>query len=400
MSDIVITGLGAVTPVGIGVEEFWKNISSGKCGIDEIKSIDTENLPIKKAGEIKNFNPKEFLPTRLVMDMEPFMQYAFVSAEEAAKQSGLELSSNRVAVVMASALSGINIISTSEKDYVEKGRAASPKFLTKAMGNMAASKFAIEKGIKGPSLTVTTACSSGGDAVYIASMLLKSGACDAAVVMGGEASICPTMVQSLYKTGALSQDGESRPFDKNRNGFVPGEGGGAIILETKESAEKRGAKVLAKLLGCANNNDAFNAVQPEPNGEGAGECMELALKSAGIEAKDVDYINAHGTATPMGDTAEANAIHHAFKGLNPLVSSTKGATGHMMGAGGITELIACIKAVETGIVPPNTGCAEVDETLGLNVITQDGYKADINIALSNAMGFGGQNSCVVVGRNL
>ena len=398
MSDIVITGMGVVTPAGIGVEEFWKNISSGKCGIAEIKSIDTENLPIKRAGEVKDFNAKDFLPTRLVMDMEPFMQYAYIAAEEAAAQSGLELASNRVAVVMASALSGINIISKSEKDYIEKQRAASPKFLTKAMGNMAASKFAIEKGIKGPSLTVTTACSSGGDAVYIASMLMKSGACNAAVVMGGEASICTTMVQSLYKTGALSPDGESRPFDKNRNGFVPGEGGGAIILENKEFAEKRGAKIIAKLLGCANNNDAFNAVQPEPEGEGAGECMELALKAAGIEAKDVDYINAHGTATPIGDMAEANAIHHAFGDLKPAVSSTKGATGHMMGAGGIIELIACIKAVETGIVPPNTGCTEVDEALGLNIITQPGYKAEINIALSNAMGFGGQNSCVIVGK--
>lgn len=398
MKDIVITGLGAVTPVGIGAEEFWESISSGKCGIDDIKSIDTQNLPIKKAGEVKNFNPKDFLPTRLVMDMEPFMQYAFVSAEEAAKQSGIELESSRVAVVMASALSGINIISTSEKNFIEKGRSASPKFLTKAMGNMAASKFAIEKGIKGPSLTVTTACSSGGDAVYLASMLINSNACDAAVVMGGEASICPTMVQSLYKTGALSPDGASRPFDKNRNGFVPGEGGAAIILETKESAQKRGAKPLARLLGCANNNDAFNAVQPEPNGEGAGECIKLALQSAGIDAKDVDYINAHGTATPMGDMAEANAIHHAFGSLNPFVSSTKGATGHMMGAGGIAELIACIKAVETGIVPANTGCADVDSSLGLNVVTGPNFKADINIALSNAMGFGGQNSCVIIGR--
>ena len=396
--NIVITGLGAVTPLGVGVEEFWKRLTAGECAIREIESIDVSELPVKRAGQVRDLNPKDYLPTKLCLDMEPYMQYAYIAAEEAIKQSGLETHSTRVGIVMASALSGIAIMEKTGADFAVKGRPAGPKFLVKAMGNIAAAQLSIHYGIQGPDMTVSTACSSGGDAVTLASLMIRSGMADAMVVMAGEAATTPAMIQSLSKTGALSKTGESLPFDKNRNGFVLGEGGGCLILESEEHAAARGAKVLAKLLGAANNTDAYNTVSPHPDGEGAVRCMKLALSDAGIEASSVDYINAHGTATHAGDVAETRAIDEVFGKENVFVSSTKGATGHMMGAGGIIELITCIKAIETGTLPVSTGLTEQDEECDLKLVTKENCRQEISVAMSNALGFGGQNSSLIVGR--
>lgn len=398
MNNIVITGLGAVTPLGVGVEEFWKNLTAGKCAISEIQSIDVSSLPVKNAGQVLNFNPKDYLPTKLTLDMEPYMQYAYIAAEEAIKQSGLETHSNRVGIVMGSALSGIGIIDKTGVDLAVKGRAASPKFLVKAMGNIAAAQLSINYGIQGPDMTVSTACSSGGDAITLATLMIRSGMADAMVVMAGEAAITATLIQSLTKTGALSKTGESLPFDKNRNGFVLGEGGGCIIIEKEECAKARGAKVLAKLLGVANNTDAYNTVSPNPEGIGAAACMRLALDDAGISPAEVGYINAHGTATHAGDIAETKAIDEVFGTGNVFVSSTKGSTGHMMGAGGIVELISCIKALETGVLPVNVGLTEQDEECDLTIVTEDNKQQEIKVAMSNAFGFGGQNSSIIVGK--
>lgn len=395
---IVITGMGAVTPIGVGVPAFWENLLAGTCGIGEITKLDTENLPLHRAAEVKDFKPKEHLPMRLVQDLEPFAQYAYVAAEEAIAQSGLDTHSPRVGVVMGTALSGVNLIGETHGQYVAAGKSASPKFLTKAMGNIAAAQLAIAHGIQGPSMTVGTACSSGGDAITLAALLLRAGAADAMVVMAGEAAICPSLIHSLCKTGALSKTGESLPFDQNRSGFVMGEGGGALVLESEEHAKARGAAVLARLLGCANNTDAYNPVSPHPEGAGAALCMRLALADAGLTPEQVGYVNAHGTATPMGDVAETCAIHAVFGSYAVPVSSTKGATGHMMGAGGLTEVIACVKAVETGTLPPNVGCSRQDERCDLNLVTAENNTRAIDAALSTSLGFGGQNSCVVVGR--
>ncbi len=396
--EIVITGLGAVTPLGVGVDEFWKNLTAGKCAIDEIKSIDVTNFPVKNAGQVWDFNPKDYLPTKLCLDMEPYMQYAYIAAEEAIKQSGLETHSERVGIVMGSALSGIGIIDKTGVDFAVKGRGASPKFLVKAMGNIAAAQLSINYGIQGPDMTVSTACSSGGDAITLASLMIRSGMADAMVVMAGEAAVTATLVQSLCKTGALSKTGQSLPFDKNRNGFVLGEGGGCLILESAEHAKERGANAIAKLLGVANNTDAYNTVSPHPDGLGAITCMRLALEDAGIAPEDVDYINAHGTATHVGDIAETRAIDEVFGKENVFVSSTKGATGHMMGAGGIVELITCIKALETGILPVNVGMTEQDEECDLKIVTEANKEQEIHVAMSNALGFGGQNSSIIVGK--
>lgn len=396
--QIVITGMGAVTPIGVGVDAYWDNLIAGACGIGEITKLDTAELPIHRAAEVREFKPKEHLSTRLAMDLEPFMQYAYVSAQQAIDQSGLDTHSHRVGVVMGTALGGITLIGDTQAQYATDHKQAGPKFLTKAMGNIAAAQLAIHFGIQGPSMTVSTACSSGGDAITLAALLLRAGAADAVVVLAGEAAICPSLIQSLCKTGALSKTGESLPFDKDRNGFVMGEGGGALVLESAEHAQGRGAAVLARLLGCANNTDAFNPVSPDPEGAGAAACMQLALADAGLAPEQVDYLNAHGTATAMGDTAETCAIHKVF-GTHPVqVSSTKGSTGHMMGAGGITEVIACVKAVQTGVLPPNTGLKCQDEACDLHLVTPDNNRRPIQVALSNAMGFGGQNSCVIVGK--
>ena len=402
---IVITGMGAVTPIGIGTDAYWQALLDGKCGIEEMTKTPLEGLPVKYAAEVKNFRPRDYLNSRLAADLDDFMQYAYVSAEEALRgsglmdENGLHAEPSRVGVVMGTALHGISHIAAVQKEVDEHGeKRVSPRFMTKIMGNIAAAQLAISHGLRGPSLTVSTACSSGGDAIFTACLLLESGMADVMVVMAGEAAECLLSVQSLCKVGALSKTGRSRPFDAERDGFVIGEGGGALILETEEHALARGAKIRARLLGCANNNDAFHPVSPEPDGAGAAECMRLALERAGLAPESIGYINAHGTATLKGDEAENAAIHSVFGSRRVPVSSTKGATGHMMGAGGVTEVIACVKAIETGLLPPNTGFTALGEGLDLNIVARTPEKRDITAAMSNALGFGGQNSSIIVGK--
>ncbi len=333
---IVITGTGAVTPLGTGTEAFWEGLVAGRCGIDEIRSIDASALPVRRAGEVKGFDPRDFLPNPLVLDTAPFARYALAAACMALEESGLDADSERVGLVMGTALQGMDFLLQAQQLRSEPCKGGDPKLLTKYMGNMAAAQFAIRRGIRGPSLTVSTACSSGGDAVTAGALLLRSGMADAVIVMAGEGAICPAAILSLYRTRALSPLGESRPFSAERSGFVMGEGGGALVLEAEEHAAARGAPLRARLLGWGNNLDAYHPVTPRPDGLQAAACMRLALKQAGLRPSDIGYINAHGTATRKGDAAEAAAIRAVFGEDAPPVSSTKGATGHMMGAGGVT----------------------------------------------------------------
>ncbi len=395
---LVITGTGAVTPLGIGTEAFWEGLVSGRCGIGEIEKIDTSALPIHRAGEVREFEPRDFMPKPLALDTAPFARYAIAAAAMALEESGLDACSDRVGIVMGTALHGMDYLAQAQQLFDEGGKGGDPKLMTKYMGNIAAAQFAIRRGIRGPSLTVGTACSSGGDAVTMAALLLKSGMADAVVVMAGEGAICPQAILSLHKTGALSPLGESRPFSADRSGFVLGEGGGALVLETEANALARGARPRARLLGWGNNNDAYHPVSPRPDGTQAAACMGLALKEARLLPSDIGYINAHGTATLKGDAAEACAIRAVFGDNCPPVSSTKGATGHMMGAGGITELIACVKALETGLLPPNLGFTAADEACPLPLVTETGARTELRAAMSNAFGFGGQNSSLIVGK--
>lgn len=396
---LVITGMGAVTPVGIGVENYWQALLSGSCGIADMRRISPEGLPVTRSAEVKDFDAKALLGTRLATDLDVFMQYAYAAGLEAFASFGPVGEPSRVGLVMGTALHGIGLTEAMQHEVEQKGmRKVGPRFISQIMGNMTAAHFAIQHGIKGPSFTVSTACSSGGDAISLAAMLLESGAADAMLVLAGEAAECALSVLSLSKAGALSKTGRSLPFDRERDGFVIGEGGGALLLETEEHARARNARIYGTLLGWANNNDAFHPVSPSPDGAGAAACMRLALDKAGIGPEEIGYINAHGTATEKGDLAECAAIHAVFGSRPVPVSSTKGATGHMMGAGGVTELIACVKALETGLLPHTVGLTTPGEEFDLNLIQGAPLERPIRAAMSNALGFGGQNSSIIVGK--
>ena len=279
-----------------------------------------------------------------------------------------------------------------------------PRFIPKILGNIAAANIAIDYNMQGPSFTVSTACSSGGDAIYIAATFMQAGKADVMLAVGAESVLCPLVIYSLANAKALSRRNDdpvtaSRPFDVTRDGFVIGEGGGALVLETEEHALARGAHIYAEIAGCGNTCDAHHVTAPHPEGRGAKACIRQAIAEAGIRPSDIGYINAHGTATHKGDAVEAAAIKEIFGGALPYVSSTKGATGHMMGAGGITETIACIKAIETGTLPPTINLNEVDpECAGIDFVANTAKQASIRYAMSNAFGFGGQNSSILLGK--
>ena len=405
MKRIVITGMGAITPVGIGVEEYWRGITSGVSGIDIIKSFDPGELAVQIAGEVKNYNPSDHLPKDLIRKTDPFMQYAYIAAEEAIKQSGIEIEPERTGIVMGTAMSGVATTAfTQEALSSAANKKVGPRFIPKILGNIAAANIAIDYNIQGPSFTVSTACSSGGDAINTAMMCMQSGKADVMLAVGAESVLCPLVIYSLANAKALSRRNDdpktaSRPFDVTRDGFVIGEGGGALVLETEEHALARGAKIYAELMGCGNTCDAHHVTAPHPEGRGAIACMKQALADAGLSPSDIGYVNAHGTATHKGDTVETNAIKTLFGDTLPIVSSTKGATGHMMGAGGVTETITCIKAIETGVIPPTINLNEIDpECAGIDFAPNTTKKAEISYAMSNAFGFGGQNSSIIVGR--
>lgn len=405
MKKIVIPGMGAVTPLGIGVDTFWKNLTEGKSGIDTIKSFDPSELAVQIAGEVKDFNPSEYMPKDLIRKTDPFMQYAYTAAKEAINQSGITIEPERTGIVMGTAMSGISTIAfTQDALSGASHKKVGPRFVPKILGNIAAANIAIDYNIQGPQFTVSTACSSGGDAINTAAMCMQAGKADVMLAIGAESVLCPLVIYSLANAKALSRRNDSpatasRPFDTSRDGFVIGEGGGALVLETEEHALARGAKIYGTIMGCGNTGDAHHVTAPHPEGRGAIACIKLALNEAGLNPEDIGYINAHGTATNKGDTVETSAIKKVFCDKLPYVSSTKGATGHMMGAGGITEVISCVKAIETGIIPPTINLNEVDpECAGIDFVANTAKKADISYAMSNAFGFGGQNSSVIVGK--
>ena len=402
MEKIAVTGMGAVTPVGVGVRHYWNNLIEGKSGISKITAFDTSELAVEIAGEIKNLNPAEHMPKELIRQTDAFMQYAYIAAKEAICDSRITINPRRTGIVMGTALGGITTTARTQESLSEAAhKKVGPRFIPKILGNVAAANIAIAYGIKGPSLTINTACASGSDAVNTACMLIKSGKADAVLAVGAESVLCPLVIYSLSNAKTLSHNPDpvkaSRPFDKNRDGFVIGEGGGALMLESLSSAVSRGAKIYGIISGGANTSDAYHVTASEPDGEGAAECMRLALSEAELSPADIGYINAHGTGTVKGDISETRAIKAVFE-TPPPISSTKGATGHMMGAGGITEIIACIKAIETGIIPPTLNLDEPDSECDLDYTPNIAKNADITHAMSNAFGFGGQNSSIIISK--
>ena len=403
---LVITGMGAVTPVGIGVAAYWSALTRGQCGVGPITRFDASDLPVRIAAELKGFDPVDFMPKTLARTMDPFMQFAFVAAQEALTDSGLsvESESDRIGIVMGTAMGGVTTVARTQEAY-DAGHRVGPRFVPMTIGNIAAAQIAIAHGIHGPSLTLNTACSAGGDAMMTAAMLLKTGEADAVLAVGGESILCPIVVSGLSQAKALSRRNDDpehacRPFDLDRDGFVIGEGGGALVIETEEHALARGAKIHAVLAGYANTSDAHHVTAPCPDGAGAAACMQRALARAGMQPSDIGYINAHGTSTMLGDKAETLAIKAVFGGREsaPPVSATKSATGHLMGAGGLTEAIACIKAIQDGILPPTLHLDTPDPDCDLDYVPNTARKADVSAAMSNSLGFGGQNSSIILSR--
>ncbi len=411
---VVITGLGAVTPLGTGVDKFWDNLIAGKSGIATITKFDVTDLPVQFAGEVKDFNPEDYMDKKQAREMETFMQYGFAAADEAMKNAGLTMDENgeypipraRIGVVFGTVFAGIANVADSQ-DKLSTGRASriNPRFITKIIGNIGAAQIAIAKKLQGPSLTVSTACSSGIDAITTGNMLIESDMADIVICVGAEAANCPLTIEGLSALHALSHRNDepetaSRPFDVDRDGFVMGEGSGAVIIEKLSVAEKRGAKIRAELLGCSNGTDGFHVTSPHPDGIGAVATMKGAMEAAGIEATSVDYINAHGTSTPKGDTIEVKAIKSLFgdHAKKLAVSSTKASMGHLMGAGGVVETIVCVKAVEEDILPPTINQFTPDPECDLDFVPNEARKSEVNIAMCNAFGFGGQNASVLVGK--
>lgn len=408
-STLVITGMGAVTPIGTGTTDYWNNLVNGVCGIDTITRFAVDDLPVHIAAEVRDFYPEKLIPHAHERNMALFAKYGYVAAMEALQDAGLEevRDPERVGIVMGTAMDGMSTLAATQARLSSGSlHKVGPRLVPMILGNMTAGILAIACGFHGPSITVNTACSSGGDAIMTAAMLLNSGEADAILVVGGESILSPVLISSLAAARALSRRNDdpkhaSRPFDRDRDGFVIGEGGGALVLETARHAGQRGVTSYATLAGYANTQDGYHITSPDPHGAGAAKCMQLALARAGLAPADIGYLNAHGTSTPMGDKVETLAIEAVFgKGAGHLlVSSTKGATGHMMGAGGITEIIACIKALQTGLLPPNLNYHTPDPDCALNLVANTAQQADIHAAMSNSLGFGGQNSSVILTRD-
>lgn len=402
---VVITGLGAVTPIGNNVAEFWKGIEEGKCGIDEIKSFDTTNFKVKLAGEVKNLDVEEVLDKKSAKRLDRYSQLAMISAKEVMEDSKLDVSkidATRFGVIVASGIGGLTTIETCAKVLAEKGPdRVSPMFIPMAISNMAAGNISIEYGAKGESFCVTTACASGTHAIGEAYRLIKHGYQDVIMAGGTEASINELGIAGFTNIKALHQGTDknraSIPFDKERSGFVMGEGAGLILLEDLEHAKKRGAKIYAELVGYSATSDAYHITAPSPDGEGGARAMINAMKDANISPEDITYINAHGTSTHLNDAGETLAVKTAFgeSAKKVMMSSTKSNTGHLLGAAGGVEAIACIKAIETSLVPPTINYKVPDEECDLDIVPNTPRHAEIKYAMSNSLGFGGHNSSLI-----
>ena len=403
---VVITGLGAITPIGNNVEEFWKGIKEGKCGIEEITTFDASNFKVKLAAEIKNYNPEEHFDRRSAKRMDRFAQLSIVASREAMKDSGIteeNTDMTRLGVMVGSGIGGLKTIEDQTTVLIQKGpERLSPMYIPMAIGNMATGNIAIEIGAKGESLPIVTACATATHCIGEAYRIIKHGYQDAMLAGGTEASITPTGIAGFTNMKALTQATDktraSIPFDKERSGFVMGEGAGVIVLEDLEHAKKRGAKIYAEIVGYGASSDAYHITSPNPEGEGGARAMMSAIKDAKIKPEEVTYINAHGTSTSLNDSCETKAIKKVFgeSANKVLVSSTKGNTGHLLGAAGGVEAIACIKAIEDDFVPPTINYKVPDEECALDVVPNEGRNMEVKYAMSNSLGFGGHNSTILM----
>ena len=406
---VVVTGIGLVTPCGIGTDNVWNNILSGKSGIGPITRFDTEQFDTKFAGEVKDFNPEDYIQPKEVKKMDLFIHYAIAAAHIAMNDSGLDMGkedSERVGVVVGTGLGGLPTIEKYHSVLLERGPGRiTPFFIPMLIANEAPGHIAIQHGIKGPNLCIVTACATGAHSIGDACRIIQYGDADVMVAGGSEANLTPLTVGGFNAMKALSTRNDdpltaSRPFERDRDGFVVAEGSGIVILEELEHAKKRGAKIYAEMVGYGYNGDAYHITAPCPDGDGFIRCIRMALKDAQLSPDDVDYINAHGTSTKLNDYIETLAIKEVFKekAYKIPVSSTKSMTGHLLGAAGAIEAIFSVLSMRDQVCPPTINYENPDPECDLDYVPNTARKCTINVVMSNGFGFGGTNSTLVFRR--
>ncbi|MBL7473819.1 beta-ketoacyl-ACP synthase II [Robertkochia sediminum] len=409
LKRVVVTGLGALTPIGNNIEEYWNALKSGQSGAAEVTHFDASKFKTQFACEIKNFDPTEFIDRKEVRRMDRFAQYAMVTAQEAMEDSGLDvdtLDKNRVGVIWGAGIGGLETFQDEVSNYA-KGDGTprfNPFFIPKMIADIAPGLISIKYGFMGPNYATVSACASSANAIFDAMNMIRLGHTDVVITGGSEAAVTAAGMGGFNAMHAMSTRNDdpksaSRPFDANRDGFVLGEGSGALVLEEYEHAKARGAKIYAEVAGGGLSADAYHMTAPHPEGIGVVAVMENCLRNAGLKPEDVDAINTHGTSTPLGDVAELKAIGKVFgdhaKNIN--INSTKSMTGHLLGAAGAVEAIASILSMEHGLIPPTINHETVDENIDpeLNLTLNKAQKRDVNVVMSNTFGFGGHNACVV-----
>ncbi len=402
---VVITGVGAITPIGNNVDSFWEGIKCGKNGIDEISSFNTENMKVKMAAEVKSFDPSKFIDKKEVKRMDRYTQFALIAAEESIKDSKLDfntLNKERVGIMFGSGIGGLCTIENQIRNLVAKGpNRVSPLTIPMAISNIASGTIAIKYGILGSVLSLTSACATSTHCIGEAYRSIKNGYLDIIITGGAEASICEFGISGFQSLTALSKSEDknraSIPFDKDRNGFVMGEGAGSLILEDLDSALKRGAKIYAEIDGYGSTCDAYHITSPCLDGDGAYRAMRDALIDADITPDNISYINAHGTSTEINDKVETLAIKKALGDyyMNSYVSSTKSMTGHLLGAAGAIEAIISIKSLQDNFVPATINYVNKDDDCDLNLVVNEGKEVNVEYAMSNSLGFGGHNGSLI-----
>jgi 3-oxoacyl-[acyl-carrier-protein] synthase II len=406
MRRVVVTGVGAVSSLGTGVEKNWSALTEGKSGIDLITRFDASELPAQTAGEVKDFDPTEFMPKKEVKKMDLFIQYSLAAAQMAMEDSGLQITdenAERVGVLVGSGLGGLPAIEKYHDVLNKSGyKRVSPFFIPMLIINLAPGQISIRYGAKGPNLSSVSACATGTHSIGDAYHMIKRGDADAMIAGGTESTITPLGISGFCVMKALSTRNDdptaaSRPFDKDRDGFVMGEGAGIVILEEYESAVKRGAKIYGEICGYGLTSDAYHLTAPAPGGEGAARCIKMALNNSGINVDEIDYINAHGTSTPFNDMYETMAIKSALgdHANKVMISSTKSMTGHALGAAGALEAVYCLKAMETSVIPPTINLHDPSPECDLDYVPHTARQAKVNVAMSNSLGFGGTNATLL-----
>ena len=406
---VVVTGLGLITPLGIGVKESWSALCAGKSGIAEITRFDASDFNTKIAGEVKGFQAEDYLPKKEARRTETFIAYAVAASRMALEDSGLVIDSSnaeRVGVLTGCGLGGLLMLEQTSRILDKKGpRRVSPFFIPMMIGNMAPGMVSIHLGAKGPNSSIATACAAGTHAIGDAYKIIKAGEADAMITGGVESVITPTCVAGFNAMKALSTRNEepqkaSRPFDRDRDGFVVGEGCGILILESLDRALARHARIYAEIIGYGMSGDGFHMTAPSPDGEGAARCMEASLVDAGIAYTEIDYINAHGTSTPLNDLYETIAVKSVFKEKAPLIpiSSTKSMTGHLLGAAGGVETVFTALTIYDSVIPPTINLDNPDPKCNLDYVPNVSRKADVRTAMTNSFGFGGTNATLILNK--